>query len=500
MSPSEDTPRTLKREFTLWSAFAMAFAFISPIVALYAIFGFTVQAGGPASWWGFLFVMLGQMLLALVFAQLVSRWPYEGSLYQWARRLVGERYGWYTGWAYMWTLTIAMAAVAYGAAGFVPTVLGIDPFSSGVQFLVALALIIAATLLNTAGRRGLKIFVALSIGAEVIGSVGVGLVLLLFHTAHPVSEIFSTAGAAENASGGYLWGGMLAGMAFIGWAFVGFESAGAIAEEVHEPRKALPKAIILSLVVIAVVVMFSALGLILAIPDYGPILDGQIADPVADTITLALGSGVTRPLFLLFVVGFFASLLALQASASRMIFAFAREGTLPASGLLSRLSDRDRLPIPAILVAGGVASLILVATLADAVFATLVNFTSGGFFIAFSLPVVGLLVTQLRGRWTPGVFALGRWSLPVTALAAIWALFELVNIAWPRATDLPWYQQWGVLLMTIVIGLLGLVVQLTRRDQIAAAGEQRALLGDDHLETPPESEPAPAPVTVGSTA
>ena len=70
----------------------------------------------------------GQLLVAMVFAELASRWPYEGSLYQWSRRLIHETYGWFAGWAYMWTLMITMVAVAYGAAGFVPIVLDIDPF------------------------------------------------------------------------------------------------------------------------------------------------------------------------------------------------------------------------------------------------------------------------------------------------------------------------------------------------------------------------------------
>ena len=107
----------LKREFSLWSAFAFAFAFISPIVALYGIFGLALSAAGPSFWWGFTLVFAGQFLVALVFAMLVSRWPLEGSIYQWSRRLLGTTYGWFAGWAYMWTLVIAMATVALGAAG-----------------------------------------------------------------------------------------------------------------------------------------------------------------------------------------------------------------------------------------------------------------------------------------------------------------------------------------------------------------------------------------------
>ena len=121
----------LKREFSLFAIFALAFAFISPIVALYGDLRVRVHLrAGPAMWWGFFVVLAGQLLVAMVFAELASRWPYEGSIYQWSRRLLHETYGWFAGWAYMWTLMITMVAVAYGAAGFVPVVLDIDPFSS----------------------------------------------------------------------------------------------------------------------------------------------------------------------------------------------------------------------------------------------------------------------------------------------------------------------------------------------------------------------------------
>ena len=123
-------------------------------------------------------------------------------------------------------------------------------------------------------------------------------------------------------------------MAFIGWSFVGFESAGAIAEEVHEPRKNLPKSVIFSLTFIAIVVMYSSLAIILAIPDLGAVAAGKVADPVYETLTSALGAGIAKPVELLFVIGFLASFLALQTSASRVIWSYARDGALPGSHVL----------------------------------------------------------------------------------------------------------------------------------------------------------------------
>lgn len=92
---------SLKRDFNLWSVFALAIAFISPIVALYAIFGLAFAAGGPAFWWGFLVVLAGQFLVALVFAELVSRWPLEGSVYQWSGQLLGNSCGWFESAAFV---------------------------------------------------------------------------------------------------------------------------------------------------------------------------------------------------------------------------------------------------------------------------------------------------------------------------------------------------------------------------------------------------------------
>ena len=141
---------SLKREFTLWSAFAFAFAFISPIVALYGIFGLAYSTAGPGFWWNFLLVFGGQLLVAMIFAELVSKWPVEGSIYQWTRRLSGKGAGWFAGWFYMWTLVVAMATVAMGAAAFIANVIGLT-ITPGMQAVIAFIILILGTLVNLQG-------------------------------------------------------------------------------------------------------------------------------------------------------------------------------------------------------------------------------------------------------------------------------------------------------------------------------------------------------------
>ena len=307
----------------------------SPRYRALAIFTLGLFAAGPAFFWAFPIVLAGQLLVAAVFGELASRWPYAGSVYQWARHVQGTQWGWFAAWAYMWGLTIALSALSYGAAGFLLEIFDVESPSRWLTTAVALLIITAGTLINMVGRSVLKVMVVASIIAEVIGSVGLGTVLLLFYRVNPVSTLFD--GFGTQGDGLWLTGPSLVAIAFVGWSFLGFEAAGSIGEEVEEPERNVPKAIILSLLFVALVVMYSSLALILAIPNLSRVMSTQSGDPVADTLIAHFGAGIGRPLLILFVIGFLSSFLAVQAAVSRCVWGSARDRSLPGSGLLDRL-------------------------------------------------------------------------------------------------------------------------------------------------------------------
>ncbi|GAS97595.1 amino acid permease [Mycolicibacterium canariasense] len=468
-APGTDEPHVLRREFSLWSAFAFAFAFISPIVALYGIFGLALAAAGPSFWWGFALVFGGQLLVALVFAMLVSRWPLEGSIYQWSRRLLGTSYGWLAGWVYMWTLVIAMATVALGAAGFVANIAGVEAPSGGLRAVIALVILVGGTAINLIGRGALKVFMTASIVAEVIGSVGLGTWLLLFHRQNSISVLFD-GGGPDTGAWAYLSGPFLIAVAFIGFSFVGFESAGAIAEEVHQPRRYLPKAVLFSLTFIALVVAYSSLAIILAIPDLDAVAAGSVADPVYETLTAALGHGIAKPVEVLFVIGFIASFLALQTSASRVIWAYARDGALPAATALARLRGSARIPVLAILVTTVVGGALFgLSIVAGDIYSLMVNFTTGGFYLAFLFPLIGFVVVLARRQWSDGAFSLGRATVPVAVLAAVWAVLQMLNISWPRPVYDQRYLDWSVWIGVAVVLAVGIAILVGVRGRIVGA-------------------------------
>lgn len=472
----------LRREFTLWSAAAVAFAFISPIVALYSIFGLVLGAAGPSGWWAFPIVLAGQFLVALTFGELASRWPIEGSVYQWVRRLAPQGLGWMTGWLYAWTLAISTASVAYSAAIFVGPALGFGTLDTGWSLAVAFIILAIATAVNVAGRKWVKYLVSAALIAELIGSVAVGCYLLLFHRVNSLDVLVSGFG-----SGTTNWAGFAAALAFVGWSFVGFESAGSISEEVRSPRRAVPKAMIASVICVAAVVSFAALAVILAIPDLKTLGSG---DPVVDTLTTQLGGGVAQPIFILFLVAFLATLIAVQTSASRMVFALSRDHALPFAPRLRRLRASDQMPVTAVVLVGIAAGGILATSLAGNVYNTLIGFTVGGFFITFMLVLCSFVWARARKTWTPGPFSLRAFGWPVTIVACAWTVFEFLNIAWPRTPEAPWFVNWAVPLMIALLALIGLAVYARVRMRITVPTEPPA---DEHHITAPASNTASAP-------
>src|SRR5262249_41986960 len=171
----------------------------SPIVGIYTIFAISLIAAGPAFLWAFPLVLAGQLFVCGVFGNLVSKWPLQGSVYAWSRELIGPRYGWFTGWAYMWGLTLTLAVLPLAAAPYLLGAFGVDSPSQTTVELVALAILLFGSVANLYGGRLLKGLIYIALTAEIIASAGIGITLLIFHRGNPVSVIFNTRGTRHRA-------------------------------------------------------------------------------------------------------------------------------------------------------------------------------------------------------------------------------------------------------------------------------------------------------------
>jgi len=111
--------------------------------------------------------------------------------------------------------------------------------------------------------------------------------------------------------------------------------------------------------------------------------------------------------------------------------------------------------------------------LQDAV-ATIVSFAAIGIYLAFQMIVLAALYARARG-WKPsGRFTLGAWGLPVNLGALVYGVSAIVNMAWPRTPDAPWYINYAMVLSTAVVIGMGLLYMWIARPYdhgTAAAGD-----------------------------
>ncbi len=272
-----------------------------------------------------------------------------------------------------------------------------------------------------------------------------------------------TGGVAGGGS--YLWP-FLVVVALVVTQLVGFETAGAFAEETTKARIKPSQAIIAGLAGTAIVLFIFDFALLLAIPG----VKSAMADPnlIPDVLTSALGSGFAKLFLAGALVAVFSTAIATLATIVRMIYGMARNGQLPGSGFLTRLSGHTTEPIGTIVVATVLSILPLIFIKKIPV---IVASITALIIIPYILVLGTLLWRRLRG-WPSQAsqFNLGRWGLPITVAGLVWTVIILLDAAWPRDITnpklgpLPVIEDLGI--GTIIVGLIWWFVSLRRTSRV----------------------------------
>src|ERR1700686_1735921 len=101
----------LRRVLGVYSSFAVAFSYISPSTGIFPLFILGISLAGPAFFWSWPIVVVGQLLVGLNFAEVSAHFPVAGSVYQWTKYLSNRTYAWFTGWIYLFAGVLTVAAV-----------------------------------------------------------------------------------------------------------------------------------------------------------------------------------------------------------------------------------------------------------------------------------------------------------------------------------------------------------------------------------------------------
>jgi len=440
------------RSMSMWENFALGFTYLSPVVGVYTVFAFAITTGGPPMFWNYLFVGLGQLLVALVFGEIVSQFPIAGGLYPWARRLVGKRWAWMAGWVYLWALFTTIAAVAVGGAPYLAQLFG---FSIGQGGIVAIAvvMIVLTTALNVSGTKLLARVAMFGFICELLGAIVVGAYLILFARHQSFSVLFHSYQIGNNTS---YWPAFLASSVAAMFCYYGFEACGDVAEETPNASSAIPKAMRMTIYIGGFAAMLVCLALVLGIPDLNAAVSGQDPDPVTTTLRAAVGPIGLRAVIAVVMVSFFSCLISLEAATSRLLYSYGRDHMIFCGTILSTLSKRTRVPFNALLVAGAVPALIaIVGLFLEKMIQTIIAFGAAGIYVAFQMIVFGALVARAKG-WRPsGAFRLGAWAWPVNLAALTYGVLAIINMVWPRTPSDPWYRNYGMIVGTAAVFTVG---------------------------------------------
>jgi amino acid transporter len=444
----------LDRSWTGFQNFAISFTIISILAGCFTTYGQAWNNGGPiAISWGWPVISCFILIIGFCMSELVSAYPTAGGIYWWAAKLGGPVWGWFTGWFNLIGLVAVTASVDYGCATFMNTVLGLYDVNvfgatgSSSEFLhgtfILFAIIIGLhAVINILGSHLVARVNSISVWWHVAGVAVILAVLIIVPDKHASADfVFTERINNSGFSDSMYWFYVLPlGFLLTQYTITGFDSCAHVSEETQGASDAAAKGVWRSIFYSALIGWILLLAITFAASDAGAVTDG------GGTSIAVLESALSTPwvklILIISVVGQVFCGAACLTSASRMCYAFARDGAIPGSRIWSRVNHR-RIPVNAVLFMAACALLITV----PAIFGTKEGIPVA-FFAVVSIAVIGLYIAYVipiylrwrmkddfqAGPWNNG--AKYRWMNP---FATIWvAIITVIFILPTTPAGVPW--------------------------------------------------------------
>lgn len=403
----------LRRTLSLGSVVLFGIAYMAPIIVL-GTFGILADTTGGLVPAAYVAASVAMLFTAFSYARMAAAFPVAGSAYSYVRKAINPELGFLAGWAVLLDyLFLPMAIWLIGAAYLH------SAFPAVPQAVWVLAFIGVTTVINVVGLRLAK---------NVNGVLMlVQFLVLLAFVVLCVHYVLGDASKPLWSLAPFLKEGMqlpliMSGAAIACYSFLGFDAVSTLTEETRDPRRTIPRAILLITLIGGLIFIAASYFVQLAHPS----IEFQSADSAAYEIARNIGGDLFVSIFLIgLIVGQFTSGLSAQASASRLLFAMGRDGVLPQS-LFGRLSERFGTPVGSILLCGVVA---LLALRMDVTTST--SFINFGAFLAFTLVNLSVIFHYWLNGERRGPRELVQFLLfPLVGMVAtLWLMVSLDHLA-----------------------------------------------------------------------
>jgi amino acid transporter len=523
----------LSRSWSGFQNFAISFTIISILAGCFTTYGQAWNNGGPvAISWGWPLISIPILIIGFCMSELVSAYPTAGGIYWWASKLGGAGWGWFTGWFNLIGLIAVTASVDYGASLFLNSVLGLydvglfngnsadaSAFLHGTFFLFLVILALHAAV-NIAGSHFVARINGISVWWHVAG-VAVILGVLVFVPSHHQSldfvftERFNNSGFSGGSTGTAMFWFYVLPLGFLltQYTITGFDSCAHISEETHGASTTAAKGVWRSIFYSAIFGWIVLLALTFAATDIKGINDQAAAGQYVSIAILntAMSAAWVKLVLIISTVGQLFCGAACMTSASRMCYAFSRDGAIPGWRIWSKV-NANRVPANAVIFMAVCAALITVPAYFPSETASGV-FLPVAFYAVVSVAVIGLYVAYVIPiflRWRMGdAFEVGPWNNGkkyrwMNPFAVVWVgIITIIFILPTVPAGVPWndgfdwkFVNYAPIVTGGVILAVGIWWQVSAKHTFTGprhtVSELDAELGEGPADTPGPPATAPA--------
>ncbi|MGB2738342.1 MAG: amino acid permease [Candidatus Nanopelagicales bacterium] len=355
---------------------------------IFVILGTAVPIAGPAVIISFILAGITCAFSALSYAEMAGTIPISGSSYSYTYATMGELVAWVCGWCLMLEYGVSVSAVAVGWGQYIneflnlfgitlPDVIANPPGQGGVINIPAVVVVLLAASLLLRGASESAIVNTIMVFVKIV--------ILLFFCAIAFSA-FDTNNLKPFVPLGIAGVSLAASQVF--FSFIGFDTASTCGEEAKNPKKDLPRAIIISLLVVTALYVLVALAAVGAMPWQE--FEGEGGEAVLAKILQDV-TGQAWPAAILTIgaiISIFSVVLAVMYGQTRILFAMGRDGLLPK--IFTRVNPKTQTPVANTIIVTVVISILAAVVPLD----KLAEATSIGTLFAFVLVNLGVIVLR----------------------------------------------------------------------------------------------------------
>ncbi len=425
--------------------FAISFTIISILAGCLTSYYIAFNQGGPvAITWGWLLVGGFCIIVSLALGEIASTYPTAGGLYYWASKLGSPAWGWFTGWFNLVGQIAVTAAIGYGCAVFMTSLLNLlFDYPNTVRWILFTygMILFGAGLVNMFKVPITAMLNAFSAWWHMIGVlVIVGILIVVPDEHKSVGYVFgetvnNTGFSGHNFGSIVFWYVFATGLLMAQYTITGYDASAHMSEETRRASMGAAWGMVMSVVVSVIFGFILLVAVTFAIPNASnDDLVGAGSTIVTFIWTESMGTRWAEFLLFIAVVAQTFCTIASTTSASRMMFAFSRDRAVPGHQLWRRVSKADRIPVYTVWAICVLSFALMIPTLWNAFVGYAVGTSVAviGLYIAFVLPII--LRLRAGESFERGAWHLGRHYKWIDWVAIVWIFFISIVFLLPFAS------------------------------------------------------------------